>query len=306
MAGDQLEHAQVGRAAFVDWPTLALIVAFWAGFLVLTIGHSGVPTVGLLAGLAILGGLYMSLQHEAIHGHPTSSARLNHVLVAAPLGMIQPFGRYRTTHLRHHDSDLTDPVSDPESYYVLPVTWEHAGPVRRLVLQANRTLAFRLTVGPVLAVIRTVSYDIRHARRDHDIAITWSLHLVGCAVIIAALRFVGMPLWIYVVGFVFGGGSFTALRSFVEHRATAQPRSAIVHTGWFFSVLYLNNNLHYTHHQLPGAAWYRLPELTNALDADRVVADGAGSYESYRTIFRLYFLHPFDEPVTPLSAKMEV
>src|SRR4029453_16225306 len=101
--------------------------------------------------------------------------------------------------------------------------------------------------------------------------------------------------WVYLLGFVYGGASLTALRSFVEHRASASaPRSAIVHANWFFSLLYLNNNLHYTHHQLPGAAWYRLPELTQALDADQAVERGAGSYAGYGELVRGYVFRSFD------------
>ena len=72
-------------------------------------------------------------------------------------------------------------------------------------------------------------------------------------------------------------------------------------TTTFFSLLYLNNNLHYTHHQLPGVAWFRLPELTEVMEAETAVADGAGVYPGYFSIVRRYFLRPFDLPVYPLS-----
>src|SRR5262245_32309786 len=115
MAGAGRTRANSGSTAtFVDWPTLALIAAFWIALLTVTLGHRHLPTVVILAVLVILGGLYTSLQHEVIHGHPTSSSGFNRLLVGAPLGLLQPFARYRATHLAHHHSDLTDPTTDPE------------------------------------------------------------------------------------------------------------------------------------------------------------------------------------------------
>jgi fatty acid desaturase len=133
----------------------------------------------------------------------------------------------------------------------------------------------------------------------------WFLHVVAVGALIAVLRVAGVPVWIYMLGFVFGGSSLTALRSFVEHRAVDGPRSAIVRSGWFFSMIFLNNNLHYTHHQLPGAAWFHLPKLTNDLDADAVAADGAGAYRGYRDVARRFMFKPFDQPVHPLSVTID-
>ena len=307
MAGTASERAAEQVATYTDWPTLVLVAGFWVALISVALLNEHIPSVVVIVVLAILGGLYMSLQHEVIHGHPTRWHRFNRLLIGAPLGLLQPFSRYRATHLAHHESDLTDPVSDPESFYVLPETWEHANAAQRGLLQANRTLAARLTLGPFLAAWRMINYDIRAASKERGVASAWLVHIVGCGVVIVAVMRVGLPVWTYFLGFVYGGASWTALRSFVEHRAVASgSRSAVVHTGWFLSVLFLNNNLHYTHHQLPGAAWFRLPELTATLDADTVVADGAGSYRSYRDVLGRYLFRQFDQPVAPLSAKMEV
>ena len=98
-----------------------------------------------------------------------------------------------------------------------------------------------------------------------------------------------------------------ALRSFVEHRAVAgAQRSAIVYSNWFFGLLFLNNNLHNTHHELPGAAWFHLPALTRTLGADEAVAAGAGVYRGYATIFRRHLFRPFDQPVHPLTESASI
>ncbi|MBR7508578.1 fatty acid desaturase, partial [Mycobacterium tuberculosis] len=66
-----------------------------------------------------------SLQHEALHGHPTRSGWLNELLVSLPLGLFYPYRRYKHLHLKHHaDERLTDPYDDPESYYRALGDWD--------------------------------------------------------------------------------------------------------------------------------------------------------------------------------------
>jgi fatty acid desaturase len=287
-------------------PTLVAIAAFWLILAVTLALGARLPAVAGVAVLAILGGFYMSLQHEAIHGHPTRWPRLNKILVGLPLGLVEPFGRYCETHLAHHASDLTNPVGtdsayDPESYYVSPDAWALAGRLHRLVLRANRTLAFRLIFGPIRSAARVLADEARQLRRRRAVRARCAAHVVGVAGIIAVVDASPLPLWMYLLGFVFGGASLTALRSFVEHSGQAiGSRTAVVRSNWFFSLLYLNNNLHFTHHALPGASWYRLPQLTRDLDAPAVVADSAGYFRGYFSIARRFAFRPFCQPVSPL------
>ena len=291
----------------IDWPTVALVVFFWSAFAVVVLLHHRLPTVFVVGVLVMLGGLYTSLQHEIIHGHPTPWKRLNWLMVSAPLGLTQPFERYRVTHLDHHLADLTDPIGDPESSYVTARAWERASAPYRMLLRVNRTMAGRLSIGPVLALVRMARSDAHLARTRPDVQRAWLAHLVAVVVVIVALRTLGVPLWVFILGFAFGGASITSLRSFVEHLAVdGAPRSAIVHSGAFFSLIFLNNNLHYTHHQLPGAAWFRLPELTRSLGAEQAAATGAGVYRGYREVARRFMFRPFGQPVHPFSATIDV
>ena len=288
-----------------DWPTIAVVAFFWAVFSVTVVFNGRLSGLVVVPLLAVLGGLYMSLQHEVIHGHPTPWPRLNWCLVSLPLGIVHPLDRYRDTHLVHHACDLTDPVADPESYYVSNEVWQSARGLYRFVLRVNRTMAGRLTIGPLLAVVAMLRYDLAQRRR-RDVQRAWSLHVVAVGAVIMALRAVDMPLTLYMLGFVVGGSSLTAMRSFVEHRATGDAaRSAIVRSGWFFSFIFMNNNLHYTHHQLPGASWFRLPELTRSISAEAAVAEGAGVYRGYFSIARQYLVRPFGQPVHPRSATID-
>jgi fatty acid desaturase len=282
------------------------IACFWLALAAEVMFGRALPTAASMVILAVLGCFYLSLQHEVIHGHPTPWRSLNKAFVVAPLSLIEPFSRYRQTHLTHHASDLTNPLVDPESHYVSPDVWRRAGTTKRLMLRANRTLAARMIIGPLQGTLRMWAIEVRALGSSRGVRRRWMLHLLGAAAVVFVLRAAGMSLWVYAVGFVFGGASLTALRSFLEHSAhEVQPRSAVVRSNWFFSLLFLNNNLHYTHHQMPGATWYRLPQLTRDLDAGALVAAGAGHYRGYLEIAKRHMFRPFCQPVNPLLEKIE-
>ena len=54
----------------------------------------------------------------------------------------------------------------------------------------------------------------------------------------------GIPLWEYLLLFVYPGTSLTLLRSFAEHRSHPdwEGRSAILEAEYLFGILYLYNN----------------------------------------------------------------
>ena len=193
-----------------------------------------------------------SLQHEIIHGHPTRSRRLNTAIASIPLGLWMPFGVYRALHLAHHRTgELTDPLDDPESFYVTRSAWTRTGSLRRLLLRANTTLVGRLVVGPWLAVLGFLASELRRlAAGDRAHLGAWAKHLVGVALVVAWLRFAGVPIASYLLLFVYPGLALTLLRSFAEHRpgATNAERIVIVEAGPIASLLFLNNNLHVVHH----------------------------------------------------------
>ncbi len=297
-----MSSSTLDRNQTTEWPTVFAIVGFWIAFgcVMLLSGHWPIPVTVVV--LALLSGFYMSLQHEVIHGHPTPWRTLNRSSVGAPLVLLQPFERYRAMHTAHHASDLTNPVDDPESFYVTPQAWAEAGRLQRRFLLANRTLFARLTIGPFSNAWQMLRYDARLLRHQDGIRRTWAIHILSVVLLVATIRMAGMPLWIYAVGFVYGGMVVTALRSFVEHRAVTngESRSAVVRSNWFFGLLYLNNNLHHAHHALPGAAWYRLPQLARDLGSAELVVDGAGYYPGYLSIARRYMFRSFEQPVNPL------
>ncbi|MCU1387681.1 MAG: fatty acid desaturase [Ilumatobacteraceae bacterium] len=300
-----MEGSAFDRTGTTEWPTVLAIVGFWIALVATLLVAHALPTVLTVVLLALLSGFYMSLQHEVIHGHPTPWRTLNRASVGAPLVLIQPFERYSAVHTAHHASDITNPIDDPESFYVTPEAWRQARILKRWFLLANRTLLARLTIGPVYSSWQMVRYDVRLMRHQAGVRRTWAVHVLAAALVVAAVRMTGTPLWVYALGFVYGGMVVTSLRSFVEHRAVGdgQTRSAVVQSGRFFGLLYLNNNLHHAHHSLPGAAWYRLPQISRDLDSPAIATDGAGFYRGYFAIARAYMFRPFEQPVNPLLEK---
>lgn len=275
----------------------------WGGWVAMLVWHDALPWPLVLVGFALLGGWYMSLQHEVLHGHPTPWAALNTAIAFPPISLWLPYRVYRESHLLHHEVELTKPGVDPESFYVSPEQWEAASSLRRLVLRVNRTFVGRLTIGPLIGPPALVVSELRLARRDRSLARMWVAHLAWViAISIVVVGIADVPVWQYLVGYCWMGMSVGYIRSFVEHLAVAPPatRSAVVRSNWFFGLLFLNNNLHHAHHAVAGVAWYRLPRLAADMDAAAIAAEGAGFYRGYAQVFRQFAFRPFSTPVSPM------
>ena len=293
------------RSSRIEWPTVGVAAAIVGGFGSVLVWHDRLPIAATLVALAVLGGWYNSLQHEVIHGHPTPWRRVNSALVIVPLGLVVPFAEYRDIHLAHHrEPELTDPARDPESFYVSAETWRRSSAPRRAVLHIMSTLAGRLVLGPFVYAVRHWRYSLRQS--DTRTAVGRVVgHVAGVIAVLLVVRASGLPIWVYVAGVSWGGGALSLLRSFAEHRNVDQgTRSAVVSSGRFFGLLYLNNNLHHTHHTQPWVPWFELPAAHSALDGDRAAAAGAGLYRGYGEVVRRYLLVPFDRRVGVADAPM--
>jgi fatty acid desaturase len=215
-----------------------------------------------------------------------------------------PFGIYREHHLAHHRSpELTNPIDDPESFYVTRGWWDRAGGVRRAFARARMTLAGRLILGPPSVAFGFLRDELSALARGNTSHLrAWATHLLGLAVVLAWLTFAArMSLLRYVLCFAYPGMALTLLRSFAEHRpaATAGHRSVIVEAGAVARLLYLNNNLHVVHHDEPALPWYELPARYVA--RRREVLDSNGGYllPGYLWVAARYGLRVKDSPVHP-------
>jgi fatty acid desaturase len=292
------------RRPAIEWPTVALGVVIYGGWLALTFWHDAVPLPVLCAAGGWLVAWQASLQHEVMHGHPTRSRRLNDAIGWPPLSLWLPYPIYRLTHLRHHrDEHLTDPLEDPESVYVASPAWARLGPVGRALATWNMTLVGRLTLGPFVMIGGFLTSELRLCLAgDRKRIAIWLRHAAGVALVLGWTSGVcGMPLPVYLFGFVFLGAALTRLRSFAEHRYADEPekRTAIVEKGGLLGLLYLNNNLHVLHHLAPAVAWYRLPSLYATERTALVKRNGGLVYRGYSDIARRFLFRPHDAALHP-------
>jgi fatty acid desaturase len=287
-----------------EWPTLALVISIYGGWLALTFFWQSIPPWLLVPLAAWTVAWQASLQHEIIHGHPTRSRVVNDALGWPPLSLWLPFPVYKSSHLQHHrDERLTDPLDDPESFYVTESNWAGLPGWLRALLRFNQTLAGRLLVGPAFMIgfFLLAEWDRVVANTENRRQI-WTLQAVLVAVVLFWVVVIcGMPLWLYLLAFVYAGGALTRIRSFAEHRFADRPeeRTAIVEDGGPMALLFLNNNLHVLHHLRPTIAWYQLPALYRAHRDALVARNGGLVYRGYPELFYRYFIRPHDKLLHP-------
>lgn len=289
----------------VEWRTVAVAIVIYGGWLAVVLGHDLIPAWATAVTLGVVLAWHGSLQHELVHGHPFRSRAANDALGSVPLSPRVPYQAYRHFHLRHHASlHLTDPLDDTESYYLTADDWHRRSRPGRWFAVAHHTLVGRMVLGPPCELLHVWRRQLGECLRgDRRLARHWAEHLVLLAVLgVFVFGLVGMSPWIYGAG-VYVGHSLGLVRSFAEHRWVEGDgtRSAMVRSGRFFSLLFLNNNLHDTHHRHPGVAWYRLPALADELESDANAAGGAGLYSGYLEIARRFAVRPLDTPLHPTA-----
>ncbi len=296
----------IERNAAVEWPTLALFAVIYASWLGLVAFHEALPIWLWLPLAAWTGAWWGSAQHEALHGHPTRIRWLNTALATPPIWLWLPFERYRHSHLTHHRDDrLTDPLDDPESRYWTPEGWRELGPIGQALVRAQTRLLGRLLIGPFWSIAmfwRTEASALLAG--DREKAKVWLLHTVFTAALLAvAIGWFGLPLWLYLLGFVYGGTALALVRSFAEHKAhdEVERRTAIVEDTPLFGLLFLHNNLHVVHHKWPTVPWYRLPALYREHREAILAENGGLHYKGYGEVFRRFLLSGYDRPVHPLG-----
>jgi fatty acid desaturase len=180
------------------------------------------------------------------------------------------------------------------------------GRIHRGLLWMHNTLAGRLLLGPPRMILRTLASEARHlAAGDRIRWRDWGAHGLAVGGIgVWAFGIAGMPVWEYILGFVYGGSALMLLRSYLEHQAveTVPERTVVVEAEWPFRLLFLNNNLHAVHHHRPRLPWYRLPERYAAQRDGYLRDNGAYHYNGYLPIIARHFLRAKEPPVHPLQA----
>ncbi|EAQ26364.1 fatty acid desaturase family protein [Roseovarius sp. 217] len=271
-----------------------IIGTTWAAALWLPLGL-------IITGLAIA--LHSSLCHEALHGHPFRSQRLNEALVFPCLCLMIPYGRFRDTHLAHHREEyLTDPYDDPEANYLDPTVWARLPLWVRAVLRINNTLAGRMLIGPMVAQAIFLRADWQAIKQGNRAVLhAWLWHIPAVALVLIWLSFASMPVWAYLLA-VWLGLAVLKIRTFLEHRAheRASGRTVVIEDRGPLAWIFLNNNLHVVHHMHPEVPWYRLPALYAARRDHYLRRNDGYVYRSYAQIFRAHFWRAKDPVPHPL------
>jgi fatty acid desaturase len=284
-----------------EWPTLLLIGIVYTVIALLVWFHAALPWWIILPIGAYAAALHSSLQHEVLHGHPTRSGALNEALVMVSPTFWTPFSRYRDLHLAHHNDDnLTDPAKDPESFYLLPDDWAQAGSVKRALFNINQTLGGRMVIGPAVGMAQYWKEEACSVLRgDKRIAFAWLKFIVISMLTIAIItQIAGMPFWKFYLLVSYPGISLALVRSYCEHQAAEDigERTIVVEASPFWSLLFLNNNLHIAHHSKPTMAWYRIPAYYREHKNTLVKRNGGYLMQGYGEIFWRYFFKA-KEPV---------
>jgi fatty acid desaturase len=297
----QASEIAQGKPSQIEWPTVALVIFCYGSLATLMWFYRALPFWVIMPVAGYLIALHGSLQHEALHGHPTRYALINEAMVYINPSFWFPYRRYRKLHLTHHNDDnLTDPTLDPESYYMLPEDWAHLpAPIKQLYTVHN-TLSGRMVLGPIIGTVRFWIDDFKKALNgDWSSVRCWALHIPACAITLGYAYYIcGIPVWAYIVMFAWPGIAFSLVRSFCEHQAVADvgERTIIVESSPVLSLMFLNNNLHVAHHTDPRLAWYKLPAYYRA-NREQLLKNNHGYLmHGYSEIFRRYFLTP-KEPV---------
>jgi fatty acid desaturase len=194
------------------------------------------------------------------------------------------------------------------------------GPALRAILGANQTLVGRVLIGPPLRLVRLAQREAaRIAAGDFSNAPHWIVHAALVAALFVYISGIaGMPWWQYLLLVAWPAFALGWVRSFAEHSfgppvgvgrnasgtrplADARPgeRTAITEAGWFWSLLFLNNNLHAVHHLYPKMPWFEVPGAYRA-NRERVLAHNGGyRFASYAEIARRWLLRPVFAPPHP-------
>jgi fatty acid desaturase len=286
----------------IEWPTVTLFVLTYAVWTWTVFWLAGGALWLAIPVAAVAIAFHGSLQHEAIHDHPTGWASVNMALAWPPLALVIPYLRFRDTHLDHHrDANLTDPYDDPETHFMAPADWAALPAPVRLLLDANNTMAGRLLLGPVIGTVCFLRSEWKHRRGDPRIRSGWLWHAISVLPVIAVIWVSPMPLWAYGLA-AYLALSLLRIRTFLEHQAheQARARSVIIEDEGPLSLLFLNNNLHAVHHAHPGVTWYELPAFYRA-HRDRFLAMNEGyRFASYGEVFRRYLFTRKDPVAHPL------
>jgi fatty acid desaturase len=278
-----------------EGPTWLVASAIYGGWVALALGYRHLSPAIVLPFAIFLTAWHSSLQHETIHAMRRVPSRVRALLATPPLGVFYPYAWYRDQHARHHATRELGSATDPESFAIDTARMEALSRPLHLILSANGTLAGRLVFGPAIQIVRTYRMAFDAIRTgDVDVRSIWLKHFLYIALLFTALQFEGINPIAYLALVAYPAASLGLIRSFAEHREADDwsERTAIVESRSLLSLLFLNNNLHATHHALPSLPWYELPARYDRDRRTGALSPATPRLRGYRHVARSRFLQP--------------
>ncbi|SFB11304.1 Fatty acid desaturase [Pseudomonas sp. NFIX10] len=287
-----------------EWPTWLLLVGFYLAWALIVFHGQALGQLISIVLLVPLVVLWMSIQHELIHGHPTRWPAINKALGFLPFAVWYPYDIYRDTHLAHHNDEvLTVPGQDPESRYVTSRSWVQSPRYMKTLLWVNKTLGGRLIIGAPLALMTLVSTalgGLLHSERSSWRM--WLIHLLSVGVLLGLVeQYSAISAVQYVFLVSLPALSISMIRSFYEHRPSTLPehRTVINESSGLLSWLFLNLNLHLVHHDLPGLPWFYLPQVYRARREQWIARNNGYVIHGYFQLLQRHLINPVDCPRHP-------
>lgn len=298
-----LENSDTKRP--IEYPTWGLIVVQYTLWALFFYAIPALPWWIVCPIGALLIAWYGNLQHEILHGHPTDSRAFNSIFAWAPLTLWMPYHIYNSSHLAHHQVEiLANPDVDPESYYYTPQDWQNLNLLFRSLMIFNNTITGRIIVGPAIVLVRFFYAELLMIfKGDFKHLLGWAFHaILSIGMLYAIEQYLGMDWWYYAIGIAYPGLSISLIRSFSEHRPSliANERTVVVEANLFWSLLFLNNNLHVVHHSHPTTPWYQLPQIYDENREAILLENGGFLYKGYGEVFSRFWAKPKDIPVYPI------
>ncbi|QAX86495.1 fatty acid desaturase [Pseudomonas sp. DTU12.3] len=299
-----IEALRQRLTARTEWPTWLLLIGVYGGWFAIVLNSAwlglGWSTLLLIPLLV----LWLSVQHELLHGHPTRWIAFNKVLGYAPFAVWYPYTLYRDSHLLHHrDEDLTVPGVDPESRYLTRASWQGSSLFERSLHRLNKTVLGRFLIGAPLALLALAAQELQRLKnRERQAWLMWLTHGFCTLLMLGFIaQYSALPVWHYLLLISVPALSIAMIRSYYEHRPHAQPeqRTVLNEAGWPWRWLFLNLNFHLVHHDLPKLAWYDLPRVYRANRAQWVARSGGFVVQGYGQLWRQNGFKSIDSPEHP-------
>ena len=275
---------------------LGVVYILWGGSLFLGLpvlsGGTEVAAIHLLCALLLV--LHSSLQHEAVHGHILSSRRWNDLLARPALGLLYPYDRYVTTHQQHHlTEEKGHPDHDPESFYITQDEWQRLQGTSRFFQMIYHHGGGRLLLSGVWGafVFLRREWGLFYAG-EGQVRRHWLLHLLFVVPIIGlVMASPYVTVTSYILYSVIPSLALLSVRSYIEHRSSHYSAydTVLIEAGWLWRLLFLNNNYHVIHHDLPHLRWYQIHETFTAQKQAWLARAGDYHFSGYGAVFRRFF-----------------